>query len=350
MMNKNYRDLTIAPFSFLTPSLTTISITMLCLLIPQILLLLISKTFSSVILIAISIFASVCAEFTSNKIRHTNTIFDFTAVVQGLFIGMFIPQNYPMLPVFFIVFLSLLMVKYIFGGNAESWINPVAYTVIIIYFLGISFFPEFLITKMYLETGNPGMQLIQNGDIPVLKFDSSITFWLNTHIFSHIGIEIPTGYLSMFWDTQSPIPAFRFNLLTLLSSMILISVSIINWIVPTSFLLTYGILVRLFSQTPFTGLVGQGDLLLAFLTSGTLFVAFFIVDFYGTTPITNFGKLLYGVVVGIIAFFITGCGTSPIGAMFTILFANVISPIILLIEDKIYSIWINKTIRNNNYA
>ena len=144
MMNKNYRDLTIAPFSFLTPSLTTISITMLCLLIPQILLLLISKAFSSVILIAISIFASVCAEFTSNKIRHTNTIFDFTAVVQGLFIGMFIPQNYPMLPVFFIVFLSLLMVKYIFGGNAESWINPVAYTVIIIYFLGISFFPEFL--------------------------------------------------------------------------------------------------------------------------------------------------------------------------------------------------------------
>ena len=169
MMNKNYRDLTIAPFSFLTPSLTTISITMLCLLIPQILLLLISKAFSSVILIAISIFASVCAEFTSNKIRHTNTIFDFTAVVQGLFIGMFIPQNYPMLPVFFIVFLSLLMVKYIFGGNAESWINPVAYTVIIIYFLGISFFPEFLITKMYLETGNPGMQLIQNGDIPVFS-------------------------------------------------------------------------------------------------------------------------------------------------------------------------------------
>ena len=242
------------------------------------------------------------------------------------------------------------MTYYLFGGFAESWINPVAYTVIIIYFLGISFFPEFLITKMYLETGNPGMQLIQNGDIPVLKFDSSITFWLNTHIFSHIGIEIPTGYLSMFWDTQSPIPAFRFNLLTLLSSMILISVSIINWIVPTSFLLTYGILVRLFSQTPFTGLVGQGDLLLAFLTSGTLFVAFFIVDFYGTTPITNFGKLLYGVVVGIIAFFITGCGTSPIGAMFTVLFANVISPIILLIEDKIYSIWINKTIRNNNYA
>jgi electron transport complex protein RnfD len=349
-MNKNYRDLTIAPFSFLTPSITNISTAMLILLVPQVLLLILTKSFTSIILIAVSIISSVLAEFTSNKIRHTNTLFDLTAIVQGLFIGMFIPQTYPIIPVFFIVYLSLLMIKYIFGGNAESWINPTAYTVIIIYFLGISFFPELLITKNYLESGNPGLQLIQNGDIPVLKFDSSITFWLNTHFFSHLGIEIPTGYLSMFWDTQSVIPAFRFNLLTLFSSMFLISVGIINWIVPTAFLAVYGILVRLFSQTLFTGIVGQGDLLLALLTSGTLFTAFFIVDFYGTTPITNLGKLLYGIVVGIIAFFITGCGTSPIGSMFTVLFANVVSPIIQLLEDKIYSVWVSKTIRNNNYA
>lgn len=349
-MSKNYRDLTIAPFSFLTPSITNISTTILILLVPQILLLFLTKSFSSIILIIVSISASVLAEFTSNKIRHINTLFDLTAIVQGLFIGMFIPQSYPIIPVLLIVYLSLLMIKYIFGGNAESWINPTAYTVIIIYFLGISFFPELLITKNYLESGNPGLQLIQNGDIPVLNFDSSLTFWLNTHIFSHLGIEIPTGYLSMFWDTQSMIPAFRFNILTLFSSMLLISVGIINWIVPTSFLAIYGILVRLFSQTLFTGIVGQGDLLLALLTSGTLFTAFFIVDFYGTTPITNLGKLIYGITVGIIAFFITGCGTSPIGSMFTVLFANVVSPIIQLFEDKIYSIWVTKTIRNNNYA
>ena len=349
-MKKIYRDLTIAPFSYLSPSLTNISTAFLILLAPQIIMLFITKAYSSLILIATSIVASVFAEFASNKIRHTNTLFDLTALVQGLFIGMFIPQGYPILPVFLIVFLSLIMVKYVFGGNADSWINPAAYTVIIIYFLGISFFPEFLITKEYLETGNPGIQLIQNGDIPVLQFDSSFTFWLNTHFFSHIGIEIPSGYLSMFWDTQSLIPALRFNILTLLSSMILLSLGIINWIVPSSFLITYGILVRLFSQTPFTGIIGQGDLLLAFLTSGTLFAAFFIIDFYGTTPITNFGKLLYGIIVGLIAFLITGCGTSPIGTMFTVLFANVISPLIQLLEDKIYSVWVNKTIRNNNYA
>ena len=349
-MKKNYRDLTIAPFSYLSPSLTNISTALLILLAPQIIMLLITKAYSSLILIATSIISSVLAEFISNKIRRVNTLFDLTAIVQGLFIGMFIPQNYPILPVFFIVLLSLLLVKYVFGGNADSWINPAAYTVIIIYFLGISFFPEFLITKEYLESGNPGIQLIQNGDIPVLQFDSSFTFWLNTHFFSRLGIEIPSGYLSMFWDTQSLIPAFRFNILTLISSMILISLGIINWIVPSTFLLVYGILVRLFSQTPFTGIIGQGDLLLAFLTSGTLFVAFFIIDFYGTTPITNFGKCLYGIIVGLIAFLITGCGTSPIGAMFTVLFANVISPLIQLLEDKIYSVWVNKTIRNNHYA
>ena len=111
-MKKNYRDLTIAPFSYLTPSLTNISTAFLVLLVPQIVMLIVTKAFSSLILITISILASVLAEFISNKVRRINTLFDLTAIVQGLFIGMFIPQNYPILPVFFIVLLSLLLVKY----------------------------------------------------------------------------------------------------------------------------------------------------------------------------------------------------------------------------------------------
>ena len=104
-MKKNYRDLTIAPFSYLTPSLTNISTAFLVLLVPQIVMLIVTKAFSSLILITISILASVLAEFISNKVRRINTLFDLTAIVQGLFIGMFIPQNYPILPVFFIVLL-----------------------------------------------------------------------------------------------------------------------------------------------------------------------------------------------------------------------------------------------------
>lgn len=349
-MKKTYRDLTIAPFTYLTPSLTNISATILIVLCPQIIMLFITKSFQSLSVILVSIIASVLAELTSNKIRRTFTLFDLTSIVQGLFIGMFLPASYPLIPVLLITYLSLLIVKYIFGGNAQSWINPAAYSVIILYLLGITFFPDFLITKSYLESGNPGLQLFQNGDLSILPIDDSLTFWLNTHVFSHLGIELPSGYISLFWDSQSSIAAFRFNLLTLISSIILISFGMINWIIPTSFLVVYGILVRLFSQTPFTGIIGQGDMLLAFLTSGTLFMSFFIIDNYGTTPLSNMGKAVYGILSGLIAFLITGCGTSPIGAMFTVLIANILSPLIQLCEEYLYSQWINKLIRNKAYV
>ncbi|MGP1586889.1 MAG: RnfABCDGE type electron transport complex subunit D [Treponemataceae bacterium] len=349
-MKKKFRSPDKAPFTYLVPSLTNISISILILLCMQIFMLFITKSFNSIIIIALSTIASVCAEFTNNRVRKIKTIFNMTAVIHGVMIGMFIPSNYPIIPIFFAVYISLFFSKYFFGLLSDSWINPVAFTVVILYLTGISFFPEVLISPSIIENGKPGIDLIQSGAIPVLNDDSSISFWLNTHIFSTFGIEIPAGYISLFWDSQSSIPAFRFNILVLLSSVFLFSFDMLNWVIPGVFLFVYGILVLLFSQTPFTGVVGQGDILFAFLTSGTLFTAFFLLDFYGTAPGSFFGKIIYAFIAGVIAFFICGCGTSSIGCMFTILLVNIISPFIQYFEEKIYSLLMEKRLRKNNYA
>lgn len=349
-MQKNFRNLTNAPFTYLVPSLTNASVAILFLLLPQLVMLFITKSFNSLIIILISLVSSILAELTDCKIRHEKMQHNLVCVLHGLFIGMFIPSNYPLIPIAFIVYLSLLVSKYFFGHLSDSWINPVSYTVIILYLIGMSFFPETLLDRTIMENGTPTLTLIQNGTLPVLQNDTTIAFWLNTHIFSHLGIEIPTGYISLFWDSQSVIPAFRFNLLTLFSSIILLAFDMINWIVPTIFLVVYGVLVALFSETMFTGMVGQGDVLLAFLTSGTLFTAFFIVDSYGTSPYTTVGKIIYGTFAGLVAFLICGNGTSSIGNMFVVLIANVVSPVIEYVEDKIYSVMIEKRMRKNKYA
>ncbi|MDD7416511.1 MAG: RnfABCDGE type electron transport complex subunit D [Treponemataceae bacterium] len=349
-MKKTFRNLRLSPFLYLTPSLTHISLAIFGLLLPQIVMLFVTKSYSNLLRILISIVASYLAEILSNKIRHTNTLLDFTALVQGLMIGMFIPSNYPLITVFFFTFISLLLSKHIFGGTGATWINPVAFTVVFFYLLGMSFFPETMITKALLEGGQPGLDLINSGCFDLISLDSKITFALNTHFFSHLGIEVPNGYISLLWDSGSPIPAFRFNFLTLLASIILISFDMINWIAPAVYLFVYALFVLLFSQVAFTGKFAHGDVLFSILTSGTLFTAFFMVDSYGTTPQSLGGKIIYGAIAGIFCFLICGCGTSSIGNMFTILICNIISPIIQYFEDRIYIFKVNKNMRKNNYA
>lgn len=78
----------------------------------------------------------------------------------------------------------------------------------------------------------------------------------------------------------------------------------------------------------------QGDMLLAYLTSGTLFCAVFVIQWYGTAPLTITGKTIYGIICGILAFLIAGCGTSSEGMIFTVLAANIISPLIQAEEDR----------------
>ena len=76
----------------------------------------------------------------------------------------------------------------------------------------------------------------------------------------------------------------------------------------------------------------KGDILLALLTGGTLFVSTFVIGWYGTNPLTIPGKIIYGVFAGFASFFISGCGTSPCGMVFTVITVNIVSVVIQQIE------------------
>jgi electron transport complex protein RnfD len=104
-------------------------------------------------------------------------------------------------------------------------------------------------------------------------------------------------------------------------------------IIPFIFILVYSVMVRLFAPFCYGGLFNTGDIILALLTSGTLFTATFMMQFPGTIPISISGKVLYAILAGILAFFICGVGTSPIGMSYTILICNVFNLILRHLED-----------------
>ena len=157
------------------------------------------------------------------------------------------------------------------GGFANSWINPVAAIVAVTWIVGMRLFPNVVLSADDLQVRNTSLLFVQNGTFPMLPLDAYITNFLNTKRF----------VAPFFYD----------------------------------------------------GMMFQGDILLALLTSGVLFSAVFIMQWRGTVPVTNRGKLLYGVIAGICAFLILGVGDSPVGCVFVVLSMNVISPLIQSVEN-----------------
>ena len=330
------RNFLIRPYTYIAPSLLTMSLKLLSFFLVQVALLILGKSYHAVAVVLCATVASVLAElltliFTHQKLTSNNAL--LVSVLQGLIAGLLIPESCPLAAVFLVVFGVMLIAGSFFGGYAFTWINTSIFSVVVLWIVGARIFPPYLVSMDMLALRNPSLQLIESGAVPLVPADSVITEFLNGTVFSLFKVSVPEGYVSLFWDSHSAIPAFRYNFVNIVASVLFFSDTFFELIVPGIFLLSYGILVRFVSPFIYAGIPFQGDLLLAFLTGGTLFCAFFVIGWYGMTPITVGGKIAYAGIAGLLFFLIAGCGTSPAGMVFTVLSANVVSVLIQQAEQ-----------------
>lgn len=328
-----YKSVFLSPFKYLRPSVRTEAYIVLALLLAQVAMLFVTKSFSSLLIIVATLLASYMTEFLNKEKNYTDSFSIMSGAIRAIMIALLLPEGFPPLAVFFITFFILFVNRHTLGGFASSWINPIAAVVAVCWIIGMKFFPEVSLSMSDLQTKNIALNLIQNGTFPLNSADATITNWLNKRIFNIFGVSIPVGYVSLLWDSHSMIPAFRFNLLTLVSSIILLGTDALNPIIPGVFIFTYGILVKVAAPIFYNGTVFQGDVILALLSSGTLFCTFFLLQWHGTIPFTSRGKWCYGIFTGVLAFFVLGIGLSPAGFAFIILITNVMSIFIQSIEN-----------------
>ena len=328
------KRVSLKPYIYEKPSISAVSLRILVLLSLQIIVLFLTKSYSAVIVIACSALGSLLASLIHFFLVKKNKFLSLTNLIHGILIGMLLPQNYPPFTALLVSFGTLLIFKYVFESSENFWINIVSVSVLIAYFIGKVYFPSFLITPDLFSSKNPSVQLINNGVFPVYDFDVTLTNFLNSNLLNHFKVTLPQGILSMLWDTNSVIPAFRFNLLTVIASLVLFSDNSFSMLIPTIFLFVYLLFIRLFFPYISGGELNQGDILLALFTSGTLFTAVFLIQWFGTHPMTVIGKIIYAIIAGLYAFITVGCGTSPVGMIYVIIICNIFNLLIRLIEEK----------------
>ncbi len=328
------KRVSLKPYIYEKPSISAVSIKILILLLLQIALLILTKSFNAIIVISCTTIGALFASLIHYLVIKRNKFLSLTSLIQGITIGMLLPQNYPPVTALLISFVTLLIFKYVFENSDNFWINIVGVSVMIAYFIGKTYFPDFLITRDLFTAKNPSVMLINEGVFPIYDFDISFTGYLNANLLNYFKVSLPQGIISMLWDTQSVIPAFRFNLLSIIASIVLFADGSFSLLIPSIFLFVYALFVRLFFPFVSGGEFNQGDIVLALLTSGTLFIAVFLIQWFGTHPMTVIGKIIYATMAGLYAFITVGGGTSPVGMIYVIIVCNIINLLIRLVEEK----------------
>jgi electron transport complex protein RnfD len=107
-------------------------------------------------------------------------------------------------------------------------------------------------------------------------------------------------------------------LFILIGGAILLAKGIINWRIPAIYIGMVALMALAFGEDPVFHILGGGLML----------GAFFMATDYVTSPLTNRGKIIFSVALGLLTMIIRRFGGMPEGVCYSILFMNAITPLI----------------------
>lgn len=251
---------------------------------------------SALIIVAAAIISAVVSEYIFNIITHRKqTISDLSAVVTGLLLALNVPSSLPVWMVVLGSAFAIIMVKMLFGGLGQNFMNPAlgARCFLLISFAGAM--TNF--TYDGVATATP-LALLKSGKV-VNTFDMLLGTIPGT-----IG---ETSVIAI-----------------LVGAIFLILMGVIDLKIPGSYLISFSVFILLFGGHGF-----DTNYLVAHLCGGGLMLgAFFMATDYVTSPITPMGKILFGILLGLLTGLFRLFGNSAEGVSFAIIFANLLVPLI----------------------
>ena len=249
------------------------------------------------------ILTTVCSCVLSEAIsqllfRRAIKIKDGSAVVTGLLLAFVLPPRVPLWMAGLGGFLAIFLVKELFGGLGYNIFNPaLSARAILLASFPVEmtrFFQPFQYNVDAVSCATP---------LGMIKENLSGTFPSLRDMF----LGLRPGCLG----ETSPF-------LLLLGAWFLFARGIITWHIPLAFLGTVGLLSLIFHQ----------NVLFQLMSGGLILGAFFMATDYVTSPLTNRGKLIFGLGCGLITVLIRMRGGYPEGVCYAILFMNMLVPMI----------------------
>jgi len=247
-------------------------------------------------LVVVCIITCVVSEYIFEKIvNKKSTISDFSAVVTGLLLALNLPATLPIWQAVLGSVFAIVVVKMLFGGLGQNFMNPA---------LGgrVFLLVSFAATMTNFEYDGV------SGATPLAALKAGET----------------VDTFKMLIGTTAGTIGETSALCILIGAIILILLGVIDLVIPGVYIVSFVVFLILFGGHGF-----DTAFIVAHLCGGGLMLgAFFMATDYVTSPITPFGKVIFGICLGILTGVFRIFGNSAEGVSYAIIFSNLLVPLI----------------------
>lgn len=255
-------------------------------------------------LIAASIITCIITEAVILKLRRKPIVVnDGSAALTGLLLAYNVSPDLPIWAICIGGVFAIAIVKQAFGGLGRNIFNPA------------------LAARAFLMASWPTYMVTFKN--PRWQTDALTSATPLTNLKHNFGFPNP-AYMDLFIGNRSGCIGEVCIMALLAGAIFLLYKGYISLRIPASYIITVGLLSWAFMGD---GLF-KGDVLFYLLSGGLVLGAFFMATDYVTSPITRKGKVVFGIMCGILTFAIRKWGGYPEGVCYSILIMNAATPLI----------------------
>lgn len=231
--------------------------------------------------------------------KKTITVTDLSATVTGLLLAFNLPSNLPYWMAIIGSFVAIVIVKQLFGGIGQNFVNPAITARIVLLVSFSTQMTTWPLPKQILEapdaiTGATPLGIMNmGGDLATLPSNWDMFF----------------GFIGGSLGETSAIAL-------LIGGIYLLARKVIEPAIPFAFIATVAVLAVLAGQDP----------IFHICAGGVMLGAFFMATDYATSPLTTSGRIVFGIGCGVLTMGIRLFGSYPEGVSFAILFMNILTP------------------------
>lgn len=250
------------------------------------------------LLVAVCIATSVLAEFIYEKgMKKKITVSDFSAVLTGLLIALNLPPELPVWMAMLGCVFAIIVVKQLFGGLGQNFMNPALGARCFLLLAFSRYMTKFVYDGV--ATATPLATLKAGGKVDIMDM-----------------------FIGRTAGTIGEVSAAAL----LVGGLYLLIKRIISPRIPLFYIGTFAICIVIYAVVKDKDVL---DFTLAHLCGGGLMLgAWFMATDYVTSPITPNGKIIFGIMLGLLTFVLRIFGASAEGVSYAIIISNLFVPLI----------------------
>lgn len=257
---------------------------------------------------------SVGFEWLCQKLsKQESTIGDFSAVVTGLLLAFNVPASLPWWMCLAGSAFAIIVVKMVFGGIGNNFVNPALAARAFL----LASFPVAM--TAWTKTGE---NWISSGNMDAVTTATPLSFLKAGTQGIQTLTDSGTSLFDMFIGNIGGCIGETSAILLILGGVYLMYKGIINYVIPVFYIGTVAILMFVLGGFNFEFVMYQ------MVAGGLMLGAFFMLTDYTTSPMTKKGQIIYAITAGVITSVIRLYGGYPEGVSYSILFVNVMTPLI----------------------